>query len=65
MNRASETANLYPWHAIVAGGQHRTAWVNGVWIVPMFKTHEDCCNWWRTYCTKHTEQPVWSVTEKP
>lgn len=61
---ASECANKYKWYAIVAGGQRRTAWVGGVWIIPLFKDHDECTTWWRVYCTKNKEHPVWGVTEK-
>jgi hypothetical protein len=52
------------WHAIHAGGIPRTVFMHGVWLVPYFKTHDECNKFWREYCKKTGEERPWGVTDK-
>ena len=53
----------YPWHVVGAGGQARSAFVNGSWIVPLFKSLDECRKWWDKYCKQTNEQSPWGITE--
>ena len=55
---------LYPWHVIDAGGKPRSTFVDGVFMVPYFNSHDDCILWWKKHATQNKERSPWAITEK-
>lgn len=55
----------HPWYVINAGGSPRSVAVGCVWLVPMFKTHDECNKWWHEHCRKTGDQQPWGVTDQP